>query len=75
MTTETRAYQILLAEDSAADVSIVRIALRDRGLDHVLHEARDGEEAINFIQKADKDRGLQSVFLFFSEKHRPRNRL
>ena len=55
MATETRPYQILLAEDSAADVGIVRIALRDQGLDHVLHVARDGEEAISFIQNADKD--------------------
>src|ERR1051326_8892439 len=46
MATETRPYQILLAEDSAADVGIVRIALRDQNLDHVLHVARDGEEAI-----------------------------
>jgi len=53
--TAARPYQILLAEDSAADVGIVRIALRDQGLDHILH---DGEEAIHCIQKADRDRKL-----------------
>ena len=72
MTTETRAYQILLAEDSAADVSIVRMALRVQGLDHILHVARDGEEAINFIQKADKDRKAPGPDLLLLDMHLPK---
>jgi CheY-like chemotaxis protein len=72
MVTETRPYQILLAEDSAADVGIVRIALRDQGLDHVLHVARDGEEAISFIEKADKDRKAPAPDLLLLDMHRPK---
>ena len=72
MATETRPYQILLAEDSAADVGIVRIALRDQGLDHVLHVARDGEEAINFIEKADKDRKAPGPDLLLLDMHLPK---
>ena len=72
MVTETRPYQILLAEDSAADVGIVRIALRDQGLDHVLHVARDGEEAISFISKADNDRKAPGPDLLLLDMHLPK---
>lgn len=72
MVTETRPYQILLAEDSAADVGIVRIALRDQGLDHVLHVARDGEEAIRFIEKADADRKAPGPDLLLLDMHLPK---
>jgi CheY-like chemotaxis protein len=72
MATETRPYQILLAEDSAADVGIVRIALRDQSLDHVLHVARDGEEAISFIQKADKERETPGPDLLLLDMHLPK---
>ena len=72
MAIEIRPYQILLAEDSAADVGIVRIALRDQGLDHVLHVARDGEEAISFIQKADNDRKAPGPDLLLLDMHLPK---
>ncbi len=72
MATEKRPYQILLAEDSAADVGIVRIALRDQGLDHVLHVARDGEEAISFIKKADNDRKAPGPDLLLLDMHLPK---
>lgn len=72
MATETRPYQILVAEDSAADVGIVRIALRDQDLDHVLHVARDGEEAISFIQKADNDRKAPGPDLLLLDMHLPK---
>src|SRR5690242_13485794 len=70
MATETPPYQILLAEDSAADVGIVRIALRN--LDHVLHVARDGEEAISFIEKADSDRKAPGPDLLLLDMHLPK---
>jgi CheY-like chemotaxis protein len=72
MGTETRPYQILLAEDSAADVGIVRIALRDQNLDHVLHVARDGEEAIRFIEKAVRDSKAPGPDLLLMDMHLPR---
>src|ERR1700722_575148 len=72
MVSETQPFQILLAEDSAADIGIVRIALRDQGLDHVLHVARDGEEAISFIEKADKDRKAPGPDLLLLDMHLPK---
>jgi len=65
-------YHILLAEDSAADVGIVRLALRDQNLDHVLHVARDGEEAIAFIENADRDRKQPGPDLLLLDMHLPR---
>ena len=72
MVTESRPYQILLAEDSAADVGIVRIALRNQGFDYVLHVARDGEEAISFIEKADKDQKAPGPDLLLLDMHLPK---
>lgn len=72
MGTETRPYQILLAEDSSADVGIVRIALRDQNLDHVLHVARDGEQAITFIEKADNDAKAPGPDLLLLDMHLPK---
>ncbi len=72
MATETRPYQILLAEDSAADVGIVRIALRNQGFDHILYVAKDGEEAVNFIEKADKDRKAPGPDLLLLDMHLPK---
>ena len=72
MTVKEHPYQILLAEDSAADVSIVRMALRDQNFDHVLHVARDGEEAIAFIEKADNDSTAPGPDLLLLDMHLPR---
>src|ERR1044071_9141880 len=68
----TRPYQILLAEDSAADVGIVRIALRDQNIDHVLHVARDGEEAITFIERADNNSNALGPDLLLLDMHLPK---
>jgi CheY-like chemotaxis protein len=72
MATGTRPYQILLAEDSAADVRIVRIALREQGLDHILHVAMDGAEAIAFIEKADSDSKAPGPDLLLLDMHLPK---
>jgi CheY-like chemotaxis protein len=72
ITTQDRPYHILLAEDSAADVGIVRIALRDQNLNHILHVARDGEEAITFIEKADKDAKGPGPDLLLLDMHLPK---
>jgi two-component system, chemotaxis family, response regulator Rcp1 len=68
----SRPYQILLAEDSAADVGIVRIALRDQNLDHVLQVARDGEEAIALIEQADNDSRIAGPDLLLLDMHLPK---
>jgi CheY-like chemotaxis protein len=72
MATQDRPYHILLAEDSAADVGIVRLALRDQNFDHILHVASDGEEAIAFIEKADLDSKAPGPDLVLLDMHLPR---
>lgn len=72
MANEDCPYHILLAEDSAADVGIVRLALRDQNLDHILHVARDGEEAMAFIEKADSDSKAPGLDLLLLDMHLPR---
>jgi CheY-like chemotaxis protein len=49
MGTETKPFEILLAEDNSADVVLVRQALKIHNVDCTLHLVRDGEEAINWI--------------------------
>lgn len=69
---ETHPYQILLAEDSAADIGIVRIALREQDFDHVLHVATDGEAAIRFIEGVDKDSNAPGLDLLLLDMHLPK---
>lgn len=72
MAIKTATYTILLAEDSAADISLVRLALRDHRLDYVLHVATDGQEVIRFIQKADEDRKAPGLDLLLLDMHLPK---
>lgn len=65
-------YQILLAEDSAADLGLVRMALMDQDLAHVLHVARDGEAAIAFIANADADTAAPRPDLVILDMHLPK---
>lgn len=50
----------------------VRIALRDQNFHHVLHLARDGEEAITFIEKADNDAMAPGPDLLLLDMHLPK---
>jgi two-component system, chemotaxis family, response regulator Rcp1 len=68
----TRPYHILVAEDSAADVALVRITLQNQGLDHVLHVASDGEAAISFIAQADATPGAPGPDLVLLDMHLPK---
>ncbi len=43
--------EILLVDDSPADVRLTQEALRDGDLPHRLHVAEDGEEAIEFLRR------------------------
>lgn len=44
------ALQIVLAEDNPSDVMLVRMALKESGIDYVLRVLEDGEQAISFVQ-------------------------
>jgi CheY-like chemotaxis protein len=46
--------RILLAEDNQGDVMLVREALREHSVDHELHVAQDGEEALTYVARMGK---------------------
>ena len=46
---------LLLAEDNLPDALLVREAIRMEGLPVDIHTAKDGEEAIDFISRAEQD--------------------
>jgi CheY-like chemotaxis protein len=68
----TRQYKVLLAEDSAADVGIVRAALRHQALDQGLQVVRAGAEAIAFIEHADKTVGPPGLDLLLLDMQLPK---
>ncbi|WP_018504370.1 response regulator [Parafrankia discariae] len=45
-----RAFNILLVEDDAGDTLMVEEALTDRGVNHELHVAADGVEAMAYLR-------------------------
>jgi hypothetical protein len=49
---------ILLAEDNPADTQLVREALEDREVACDLHVVPDGEQAVEFIERIDRDSTL-----------------
>jgi CheY-like chemotaxis protein len=65
-------YQILLAEDSAADVGLVRMALRNLSFDYALHVAEDGAKAIAFIMEIDKNSKSRGLDLLLLDMHLPK---
>jgi CheY-like chemotaxis protein len=68
-----RTYHILLAEDSSADIGIVRIALREQNFDYVLHLAKDGAEAIAYILDADANSNVPLLDLLLLDMHLPKH--
>lgn len=49
----TRRFDILLIEDNEADVALTTAAFRDALVDAQVHVARDGEEAMAFLQSVE----------------------
>jgi hypothetical protein len=46
---------ILLAEDNAGDVLLVREALKQHGISHSIELLSDGDQAVRFIDGLDRD--------------------
>jgi CheY-like chemotaxis protein len=63
---------ILLAEDNSADVELVREALEDRAIGFELQVVEDGERAIDFIERIDRDSALHCPKLFLLDLHLPK---
>lgn len=64
--------RILLAEDNAADVYLVREALAAYGVEHDLSVVDDGEKAIEFLALTDADAERPSPQLLLLDLNLPR---
>ncbi len=63
---------ILLIEDAEPDVFLVREALRQAGLDFNLHVVDDGEKAIDFIDRLDRDNSADCPNLVLLDLNLPK---
>ncbi len=63
---------IFLAEDSQADVFLVRQALRKYNINHELHIARDGEQALKFVARMGKPGGAPCPDLILLDLNLPK---
>src|ERR1041384_7977148 len=54
MARQTRPWHILVVEDNLADVSLLRLALKDAGVDFDLTALQDGAEALAFVRRQGK---------------------
>jgi CheY-like chemotaxis protein len=63
----------LLAEDNPADVTLVCEALKEHRVDCVLSLAKDGAEAINLIEKLDRDLKEPDLDLVLLDMHLPKS--
>jgi two-component system, chemotaxis family, response regulator Rcp1 len=67
-----RLVQILLVEDSPADIELTREALADVKLANDLHVARDGVEALDFLHKRNGHEGAPRPDLILLDLNLPR---
>jgi chemotaxis family two-component system response regulator Rcp1 len=63
---------ILIAEDNAADVRLMREALQTLDPPPEIHVARDGEEAINFLSRSAQAADAPRPKLVFLDFHLPK---
>lgn len=66
-------FQIVLAEDNPADVMLVRMALRDGGLNCALTVVEDGEKALRLIEQLDQDSKALPIDLLLLDLHLPKH--
>ena len=67
-----RSEYILLAEDNSAAIELVREALKDRAIAYELQVVEDGERAMDFIERVDRDSALLCPKLFLLDLHLPK---
>jgi CheY-like chemotaxis protein len=73
MSSESKPFQILIAEDNSADVELVRLALKKHDVDCVLHVVPDGAEAIQWIDALDKNTNGKRLDLLLLDMHLPKH--
>ena len=71
MTTETKPFEILLAEDSEGDAELVRQALKEHHIDCSLHVVSDGARAIEFINRIETDPNARPLDLLLIDLRLP----
>jgi chemotaxis family two-component system response regulator Rcp1 len=64
--------EILLVEDNPADVRLTQEALREGKVRNILHVARDGVEALEFLRKKGKHAGAGRPDLVLLDLNLPR---
>jgi len=67
-----RPVEILLVEDSPGDVRLTEEALRDAEVPNNLHIARDGEEAMRFLRRAEGHENVPRPDLILLDLNMPR---
>jgi CheY-like chemotaxis protein len=72
MSAATESKYILLAEDNPADILLVREALADRAIAYQLQVVSDGEKAVEFIARIDRDSTLFCPKLLLLDLHLPK---
>jgi DNA-binding response OmpR family regulator len=65
-------FQIVIAEDNAADVVLVREALKAHRIDCTIHVLRDGEQALAFLDMADSERSDKRIDLLLLDLNLPK---
>jgi CheY-like chemotaxis protein len=63
---------ILLAEDNAGDVLLVREVLKQHGISHSIEVLSDGDQAFRFIDDLDRDSKSPCPELFLLDLHLPK---
>jgi len=72
MTTGTPDCLILIAEDNAADLALVREALKEHQVECSLHVSNDGAKAIAFLHALDVDPKAPQLDLVLLDMHLPK---
>lgn len=63
---------LLVAEDNAADVGLIRLALEAHGIPCEIHAEPDGEGAIRFVERVEADQSARCPELFILDLNLPR---
>lgn len=63
---------ILLAEDSPADIYLVKEAVRHANLNCEVHVVRDGDEAMQFLESVDRDETVDCPDLLLLDLNLPK---
>jgi CheY-like chemotaxis protein len=72
MNTKSAGCTILIAEDNAADVTLVREALKKHDVDCTIHVKNDGAQVIAFLDSMDADPQGPSLDLILLDMYLPR---